>query len=317
MVSITSRARPLAGFALLLLATAAQSEKAPQLMRDCAQCPQMVVVPAGSFLMGAPPDEPGQRKYENPQQHLAVASFTIGETEVTVAQFAAFVTDTQRPTPEGCYTHGDASDDISDFDRAASWRAPAFAQTDQHPVVCVAWQDAKDYAAWLSRKTGQRYRLPSEAEWEYAARGGTTTAFFWGTNADRECRRMNGGDHALARAVANWKKSLERALSNGDARARLVDCDDGSAFTAPVGSYEANPFGLRDIIGNAWEWVETCSTQAIPSQVHPPAPSSCEYRRTRGGSWDDFPEDLRSATRSRLAPDQRRNDLGFRVARDL
>ncbi len=300
-------ALPATAVALLLLSSLALAVEEPQ----------MVVVPAGTFMMGAPPDEPGQRKYENPQQRLSIASFAIGATEVTVDQYAAFVADTKRATPAGCYTHGDAADDISDLDPAASWRAPAFAQTGRHPVVCVSWQDVRDYANWLSRKTGQLYRLPSEAEWEYAARGGTTTAFFWGTNADRECRRMNGGDRALARAVLNWSASIERALQNGDQRARLVDCDDGSAFTAPVGSYEANPFGLRDIIGNAWEWVEDCATQAIPKEPHPPAPSTCEYRRTRGGSWDDFPEDLRSATRSRLPPDQRRNDLGFRVARSL
>lgn len=210
----------------------------------------------------------------------------------------------------------DAADDISDLDANASWRAPAFEQTYEHPVVCVSWHDARNYVAWLSRKTGQDYRLPSEAEWEYAARAGTTSAFFWGASADRDCVHMNGGDRSLVRAVPSWPQTVAKALRDDDPRARLVECDDGSPFTSVVGRYEPNAFGLRDIIGNVWEWVEDCWSESLPKDNLPQTGDACD-RRTRGGSWDDFPEDLRAARRSRLAPEIRRSDVGFRLARAL
>lgn len=216
----------------------------------------MIVIPGGSFLMGSPESEPGRRKNESPQRSLSIATFALSETEITRGQYAAFVAATNRNVPGGCYTHGDASDDISDLDPQASWSNPGFESTAEHPVVCVSWHDARDYAAWLSRKTGETYRLPSEAEWEYAARAGTTTAFFWGDSADRECAHMNGGDLSLVRAFPSWSKSIAVALKAGDPRARLVDCEDGSPFTSAVGRYQPNPFGLRDIIGmpgNGWK----------------------------------------------------------------
>lgn len=319
---MTNVARALA-FAALLMTGAAPAELQPvaspsprESFQDCTDCPRMVVIPGGEFLMGSPPEESGRRQNEGPQRRLAIASFAMSETEITQGQYAAFVQETNRAAEGGCYTHGDGSDDISDVDPRASWRSPGFESTPEHPVVCVSWHEARDYAAWLSRKTGETYRLPSEAEWEYAARAGTTSAFFWGDSADRECVRMNGGDRSLVRALPAWSQSIATALRNGDPRARLVECDDGSPFTSVVGRYQPNPFGLRDIIGNAWEWVEDCWSESLPMESRPKVALSCDHR-TRGGSWDDFPEDLRSARRGRLAPDQRRNDVGFRLARTL
>ncbi len=296
--------------------TSRQPSQAGRAFIDCADCPRMVVIPSGSFMMGSPEDEPGRRQYEGPQRTLSIATFAVSETEITRGRYAAFAQETNRPAAGGCYTHGDGTDDISDLVLSASWRDPGFEQTLDHPVVCVSWRDAKDYAAWLAGKTGQNYRLPSEAEWEYAARAGTTTAFFWGESADRDCVHMNGGDHSLVRAVPAWQGSVLKALRAGDPRARLVECDDGSPFTSVVGRYEPNPFGLRDIIGNAWEWVEDCWSESLPMVSHAQTAGTCDHR-TRGGSWDDFPEDLRSARRSRLAPDVRRSDVGIRLARTL
>ena len=310
------QANAIHAMALVGLLAAGDTSADPQFLKDCADCPRMIVIPGGSFIMGSPENESGRRKNEGPQRQLSIVSLAMSETEVTQGQYAAFVRDTNRASESGCYTHGDVSDDISDLDPNASWRNPGFESSPEHPVVCVSWHDARDYAAWLSRKSGQTYRLPSEAEWEYAARGGTTSAFFWGESADRECTRMNGGDRSLVRAVPSWPESVAMALRNGDPRARLVECEDGSAFTSPVGRYEPNPLGLRDIIGNAWEWVEDCSTDSLPTESRPRVTGSCEHR-TRGGSWDDFPEDLRTARRARLAPGQKRNDVGFRLARDL
>lgn len=310
------KTNPIHASALVGLLVMGDGSAEMQTLKDCADCPRMVAIPGGSFLMGSPENEPGRRKNEGPQRRLGIANFALGETEITQGQYAAFVEDTQRTDTDGCFTHGDGNDDISDLDPNASWRNPGFESSAEHPVVCVSWHDARDYAAWLSRRTGQDYRLPSEAEWEYAARAGTTTAFFWGDSADHECDGMNGGDRSLVRALPAWSKSIAAALRDGDPRARLVECDDGSPFTAPVGRYDPNPFGLRDIIGNAWEWVEDCWSESLPTESRPNVAPSCDHR-TRGGSWDDFPEDLRSARRGRLAPGQRRNDVGFRLARTL
>lgn len=127
---------------------------------------------------------------------------------------------------------------------------------------------------------------------------------------------MNGGDPSLVRALPAWSKSIAMALRNRDPRARLVECDDGSPFTSVVGRYQPNPFGLRDIIGNAWEWVEDCWQESLPAESRPKVAANCDHR-TRGGSWGDFPQDLRSARRGRLASDQRRNNVGFRLARTV
>jgi formylglycine-generating enzyme len=277
----------------------------------------MVRIAGGTFTMGSPANEPERRKYEGPRSSVHVASFAISETEVTRDQYAAFVRATNRAADGGCYTHGDGTSDISVEVESASWRAPAFEQTSDHPVVCVSWEDAKEYARWVSGKTGHHYRLPTEAEWEYAARAGTTSPFFWGDGADNGCGYMNGGDPSLLRALPTWQKAIEKSRRDGDAGARLLDCDDGSAFTSAVARYKPNAFGLHDTTGNVWEWVEDCARDELPTSGAAHDANPCEFRRVRGGSWDDYPEDLRSARRARLQPSWRRNDTGFRLARSL
>lgn len=297
----------------------APSAPAHETFADCPDCPRMVALPGGTFTMGSPQSEPERRKFEGPRSGVKVAGFAISETEITRGQYAAFVDETRRPAAKGCFTYGFSSfSDASAVDPAASWRNPAFAQTADHPVVCVSWQDARDYAAWLTRKTGHTYRLLSEAEWEYAARAGTTTTFFWGTDENRGCVYMNGGDPTLLRDLpAAQEEAIGKSLSEGDAGARFLKCDDGSAFTSAVRRYEPNPFGLYDMTGNVWEWIEDCWHEALPASGAAQVQEACEFRRTRGGSWDDFPEELRSARRSRLDPGLRRNDVGFRLARPL
>src|SRR5262249_6245713 len=151
----------------------------PDVVRDCDTCPELVVIPGGSFLMGSPADEPLRNRNEGPQTVVHVGSLAVGRTEVTRGQYAAFLRETGRVVSPGCLTDRDGDGTGAD-DPTASWRDPGFAQTDDHPAVCVSWREASDYAAWLGRKTGKPYRLLSEAEWEYVARGGTKTTFFWG-----------------------------------------------------------------------------------------------------------------------------------------
>jgi formylglycine-generating enzyme required for sulfatase activity len=181
----------------------------------------------------------------------------------------------------------------------------------------VSWQDGKDYAAWLARKTGRPYRLPSEAEWEYAARAGSTSIFSWGSDENASCRYANAGDSSLMRANAIVRGQVDTALRAGDRSLRFVQCDDGGPYTTAVGRYQPNAFGLYDTIGNVWEYVEDCWRESLPENGDAHEQAVCDSRRVRGGSWDDAPPELRSARRSRVKPDLPRNDGGFRLARDL
>jgi formylglycine-generating enzyme required for sulfatase activity len=282
----------------------------------------MVALPGGGLLIGSPDSEPGRHGNEGPQRQLQIAPFAVSETEITRGQFRAFLRATHRQVEPGCDTHGDGTDGNWDHVPSASWSDPGFAQTDDHPVVCVTWQDARDYAAWVAARTGQPYRLLTEAEWEYAARAGTTSAFYWGNDEDAACRFANGGDRSLTRALPSWSIAIARAQREGEMGARLLNCDDGSGFTRPVGQLRANGFGLRDMTGNVWEWIEDCyqsgSYAHLSQNGRPPSADNCDKHRARGGSWDDYPIDLRSARRtSGLNPPDRRNDTGFRIARNL
>ena len=297
---------------------------AAQTFRDCSDCSRMVVIPGGTFTMGSPETEPERKKFEGPRSNVKVTSFAIGATEVTRGEYAVFVRETGRPAPpNGCFEFGFVevlySTDVIDqmMNRSASWRDPGFQQTDQHPVTCVSWQDTKDYVEWLARKIGKPYRLPSEAEWEYAARAGTTSPYPWGNDEEAACRYANVGDASVQRTNRIIRDQVEKGVARGELVLRMVHCDDGSPYTAPVGKYQPNAFGLYDMIGNVWEYVEDCWQEALPENGLPHEEASCASRRVRGGSWDDSPSELRSARRSRVKPDIPRNDGGFRVARDL
>jgi formylglycine-generating enzyme required for sulfatase activity len=296
-----------AGTFFVLTSAGAGTAPSQQVLRDCPACPAMVVVPAGSFSMGSPADEPLRHANEGPQSTVHIASFAVGETEVTRAQYADFVRETKRQHTEGCVNDPDGDAENAGLDPAASFASPGFAQQDDHPAVCVSWQEATDYAAWLSRKTGKRYRLPSESEWEYAARGGARTAFFWGTRAEDGCRYMNAADQTYRRGMPK------------DVNLK-VECDDGVVLTAPVGRYLANAFGLHDVTGNAWELVEDCyvpSLSGVPTDGSPRQSDACAEHPFRGGSFNDYPEDFRLARRQHVPASQRWANIGFRIARDL
>ncbi|HRZ07770.1 MAG TPA: formylglycine-generating enzyme family protein, partial [Candidatus Competibacteraceae bacterium] len=185
-----------------------------------------------------------------------------------------------------------------------NWRKPGYEQKDNYPVVCVSWNDALAYVKWLSDQTGQSYRLPTEAEWEYAARAGTTTARYWGEDPDQACRYANVGDQAAKKTFPNWV---------------IHECTDGVVYTAPVGSFQANAWGLKDMLGNVWEW--TCSEW---DEKYGGAESRCSTNSgttgplaVRGGSWRTPPDWVRSADRGWLTPTDRHSFVGFRLARSL
>ena len=294
--------------------------------RECTDCPEMVVVPAGRFVIGSPAEESGRDRsrtlIEGPRRTVAIAAFALGTAPVTRGEWATFVAATGRPVRGGCAwsaLEGNARRDGSN--EAANWKNLGFPQDDDHPVVCVSWTDAQDYVAWLGRRTGHRYRLPSEAEWEYAARGGTTTAFPWGPDARRD--RLNYG--------------AERCCSG------LAEGADRWAYTSPVGSFPSNAFGLRDMHGNAMQWVQDCLADSyaelpldgtayekdVPLHLSDPAfarlegQPSCGYRILRGGNWGDPSTMVRSAARNFGPPPGAALDRygsaggGFRVARTL
>ncbi len=279
-------------------------------LRDCAACPELVVVPAGSFTMGAAPGEaadeevPGAfRSRSDPATAISIPGpLAIGRFEVTRGEYARFVAQTGYDTGSTCWTFENGKYE----ERAErTWRAPGFVVDDRHPVACVSWEDAQAYVRWLSRETGKSYRLLSEAEWEYAARAGTTTRRPWGDAAEAGCVHANIADASARRVVAGMTWGTV--------------CDDGHAHSAPVGSYRANAFGLHDMIGNVWEWTADCWNESHDGASRDGSArltGDCSRRVMRGGSWGLLPRSARSAYRHRIAADLRGAFNGFRVVRD-
>ena len=265
--------------------------------RDCPTCPEMVVIPAGSYEMGSPASEEERDEEEGPLHRVTLAQpLAVGVYEITRGEFGRFVEATGYSTGNSCWTY--ESGKWKKYS-GRHWRDPGFAQTDQHPVVCVSWKDVQAYLRWLSQETGQEYRLLSEAEWEYVARAGTRTARYWGESELEQCRYANGADASTD-------------FLGG------VGCADGYAWTSPVGSYVANGFGVHDVLGNVWEWVQDCwndSYVGAPSDGSAWKSGDCSLRVVRGSSWISRPGYLRSASRIRSGTGYRNYLGGFRVAR--
>jgi formylglycine-generating enzyme required for sulfatase activity len=254
----------------LIFVSGAHAQAPSPPVRDCAECPEMVALPGGTFAMGSNVESGTYHNAtEQPQRSVSVPAFLIGKYEVTFDEWDACV------AAQGCaHRPGDRG-----------WGRG------RRPVVLVSWEDAKQYTAWLSQKTGKAYRLLSEAEWEYAARGGTTTLFWWGDAPGRNNANCFG-------CGSQW--------------------DDKQ--TAPVGSFPPNPFGLHDMLGNAKEWVEDCwvtnSYRGAPTDGSAWVNGPCKMRMLRGGSYMTGSFASRSASRSPEFSGERRNfHVGFRVAR--
>ena len=279
--------------------------KAGDRFRDCPECPEMVVAPAGSYRMGSPSSEQGRQEDEGPVHEVTItAPFAIGRHEVTVAEFGRFVDDTGYSAGSSCVTYEGGQWD----DRAGrGWRNPGFGQSGRHPVACVNWNDAQAYVAWLTRETGEEYRLPSESEWEYAARAGTATARYWGEGESGQCRHGNGADASAKERYSDWPWTV-------------ASCRDGHVHTAPAGSFGANGWGLHDVLGNVLEWTGDCwngSYAWAPSDGSAWEYGDCSERVLRGGSWFYRPSILRAADRFGSTSGSRNDVIGFRVARTL
>ena len=279
--------------------------------RDCPLCPEMVVIPAGAFTMGSAESEAGRFKNEGPQHQVTIAhAFAMSLYDVTVGEYRRFVHATGRTLSDGCRIYDEKTFLESDLVRirGRNWQRPNFPQGDRHPVVCVTWEDANAYVAWLNSQVSTRsagmqgsYRLPTEAEWEYAARAGTTTPFYWGAEIRRD--QVNYGPDELrfapvAVGADRWK------------------------YTSPVGSFPPNAFGLYDMSGNVWQFTRDCwhdNYDGAPSDGSARTDGNCDERAVRGGSWFKPPAGERSAKRGegKIVDLKGNHEIGFRVVRDL
>lgn len=331
---------PLQGVCVLLAALAAgavQAQGAPQVWVNSLGMAFVRIAP-GSFRMGS--DEPAEalaRAYpqmerrrleqladEAPVHTVRITrAFYLGRTEVTVGQFRRFVQASgYRPESEadgtGGYGYNPAydgpasarGDAFEGRDPRYSWRHPGFAQGEDHPVVNITWHDAHALAAWLSATEGHRYRLPTEAEWEYACRAGTRTRYPQGDDPDTLARHANVFDQD---AVPHWPQWPHW-------RIQAAPGHDGHAFTAPVGSFAPNAFGLHDMVGNVWEWVSDWygeDAYARAPRDDPQGPATGQARVRRGGSWHTWPLYARCAFRNWNTPQTRYTLVGMRLVREL
>ncbi|MGI9476678.1 MAG: SUMF1/EgtB/PvdO family nonheme iron enzyme [Hyphomicrobiaceae bacterium] len=276
--------------------------------QDCPKCPRMVVLPPGQFKMGSPRKERGREKDEGPRHAVSIArAFAVGKYEVTRGQYAAFVLATGQKDGGSCWSESKVGKGDWKDRSGRGWRTPGFEQTDDHPVVCVSWHDAKTYAAWVSQRTGKTYRLLSEAEWEYAARAGSDKPYSYGSGPSALCEHANGADLS-ARRVYGRNLATYR-------------CNDGYVHTAPVGRFRANAFGLHDMHGNVVEWVEDvvhANYKRAPHDGSAWVRGGNQSRRVlRGGAWGYGQRYLRSADRDEYYAGARGNYGGFRIASSL
>jgi len=302
--------------------------------RECPDCPVMVVVPAGSNIMGSTAEETDREgvpviakmdiaSWERPLHTVTIrAPFAIGQAEVTRSQFAAYVLDKGHVATGGC--RGDNNGTVELVDDW-SWQNPGYAQNQDHPVMCVSYADATAYTLWLTEITGATYRLPSETEWEYAARGSTRTTRYWGDGRDEACLYENVADQSIKRAkpdrVALGEPPFEFA------------CDDGYVDTAPVASFRPNPFGVYDMIGNAREWVADCFDIDYTRKPRDGRPfldeATCVAAAeaildvsevlyvVKAASYRYAPYGTRVARTGAIQIDHRSANVGFRVVREL
>lgn len=288
---IAAKAPPLA---------AAPLPKAGTVLRDCPTCPAFTVLPAGRFQQGTKATD-GASSFEKPLHVVAIAyPFAMSTNAVTVDQFRAFVAATGHNMQGGCDIYDGSWRHRDD----SSWENPGFPQTGSHPATCTSWNDAKAYAAWLSTMTGQHYRLPSASEWEYAARAGGAAVQPW-TDAAGACAGANVADISAGRRYPGWA---------------VFGCDDSFVFTAPVGSFKANAFGLNDMLGNVFQWTEDCwrpDYTGAPIDGSPRTGGDCSDHELRGGSWFSNPAYVRANYRNHFAADYRTSSVGIRLVRDV
>lgn len=302
---------------LIAMPAVAADLKPGDAFRDCADCPELVVVPGGTFVMGSTAEETTREgtpdrdaANEKPQHQVTIGyAFAVMKHEVTRKDFAAFVAATGHQTGEGCKVWDTEANRWGIMNADASWRNPGFDQANDHPVVCVQWADAIAYAQWLSAKTGHTYRLLTDAEFEWLLRAGTQTVRWWGDGREQACAYANVSDLTHAEVL---KISTDPAT--------IFQCKDGYAFTAPVGSFKPNPFGVHDLFGNAWEWVQDCfasTYDGAPGDGSAREDGDCSERLIRGGAWHADPWYIRAAKHDWAPPELNTARVGIRLARSL
>jgi formylglycine-generating enzyme required for sulfatase activity/tRNA A-37 threonylcarbamoyl transferase component Bud32 len=266
---------------------------------------KLVLIPAGKFLMGSSEDESGHKDDEAPRHEVILSKpIYLGRYEVTCGQFRRFVEETGHRTDaerdrKGAWGFDEKKRQFEGPSRKYTWKHSGFTKSDEHPVVNVSWNDAVAFCEWLSKKEGKKYELPTEAEWEYACRAGTTTPFY------------SGDDPESLAEVGNVADATAKKIFPGTAG---IAAKDGYAFTAPVGQFRPNRWGLCDMHGNAWEWcADWYDAYASGTTPDPRGPEQGEKRVLRGGSWSNPAANCRSANRSKSAPDLRHPTIGFRV----
>jgi len=263
---------------------ATPGDKPGTVFRDCdTLCPEMVILPAGTFTMGTPADEMGRQDDESPQHPVTFAKpFAISRFQVTAGEWAAYQKATGLVVPDGDDRPG----------RRCTNSKPSYKQGPRQPAVCMSYQDVEQYAAWLSKTTGQRYSMVSEAQREYAARGGSVGAFPFEPDANFEISK----------------------------NANVYGPKDGFSYSSPVGSFPPNNFGMYDMHGNVYEWVADCyhdNYNGAPADGSAWKDSACKLVSIRGNDWGEAPIFSRSGNRNNAFANNRGDWLGFRVAREL
>ena len=302
---------------MLLLLTAQITYAQPREFRDCPNCPVMLAIPAGGILMGAPPGEeeaedvPAQyRGFSSPQQRIRFPQgFAISKTPVTRAEYQQFVSITGYRVDGPC-RHLTRTSEGAEFQShpELNFSTPGFSQTTTEPAVCISWNDAQAYVKFLSAHTKKQYRLPSEAEWEYAVRAGTTGPRWWPGGRPNACAHANVRDYTFA-GENNFKRDET-----------YFPCTDGYSFTSPVDAFPANPFGLLDALGNVVVWTQDCwvpNLAGYPTNGTARTTGDCTLRVVRGGSWGYSPGIVRAGDRNGVTAGNRSTVLGFRLARTL
>ncbi|MEP3226800.1 MAG: SUMF1/EgtB/PvdO family nonheme iron enzyme [Parasphingorhabdus sp.] len=283
----------------------AHAQTGPESFSDCENCPAMIIIPSGSAMIGAEPYEANQKRGDIPVRKVTIGyKLAVGRTEITRAQYRQFMEESGHAmATDGCNSWG--RNRIMGYVPNHHWDNPGFSQNDNHPVVCVSHVDASAYARWMAQKTGKPYRLLSSTEFEYATRAGTRGPWFWGTSQRDACTYANVADDV-------FRKNFDHAP--------VFKCDDGYEHTAPVATYEANGWGLHDMLGNVYEWTNDC-VHTVKSNAPTDGRAwleedggNCERRVPRGGSWVSGTDWVRAAAQAGDLAKYHSQLLGFRVA---
>ena len=294
--------------AVSISSTPAWSHEAGDTFKDCETCPEMTVIPSGKAMIGVEPYEANRKRGDADLREVNIKyALAVAKTETTRAQYREFMEESgHEMLTNGCNTWG--RNRILGYVKNHRWDQPGYPQSETHPVVCVSYDDATAYTKWLAEKTSKQYRLLSSTEFEYATRARTRGPWFWGSKNADACKYANVGDGLIRRNFTH---------------APVFNCEDKYEYTAPVGSFDPNPWGLHDMLGNVWEWTQDCLHR---DQSNPPLDGrpwlaedggECDRRIPRGGSWVSGTDWVRAGAQAGDRAEYHSQLLGFRVGLTL